>query len=43
MTTFCFIGIYIVIIGIPLQTWTRVILNRCIGKVLAGDLGLIAS
>jgi hypothetical protein len=32
-----------VIIGIRLQTWTRVIVNRCIGKIIAGDLSLVAS
>jgi len=32
-----------VIIGIRLQTWTRVIVNRCIGKIIARDLSLVAS
>jgi len=40
---FGFIGIRMVIIGIRLQTWTRVIVNRCIGKIIAGDLSLVAS
>jgi len=31
-----------VIIGIQLQTWTRVIVNRCIGKIIARDLSLVA-
>jgi len=29
--------------GIRLQTWTRVIVNRCIGKIIARDLSLVAS
>jgi len=29
--------------GIRLQTWTRVIVNRCIGKIMARDLSLVAS
>ena len=32
-----------VIIGIRLQTWTRVIVNRCIGKIITRDLSLMAS
>jgi len=31
-----------VIIGIRLQTWTGVIVNRCIGKIIARDLSLVA-
>jgi len=29
--------------GIRLQTWTRVIVNRCIGKIISRDLSLVAS
>jgi len=29
--------------GIRLQTWTQVIVNRCIGKIIARDLSLVAS
>ena len=29
--------------GIRLQTWTRVIVNRCIGKMIARDPSLMAS
>jgi len=29
--------------GIRLQTWTRVIVNRCIRKIIARDLSLVAS
>jgi len=29
--------------GIRLQTWTRVIVNRCICKIIARDLSLVAS
>ena len=29
--------------GIRLQTWTRVIVNRCVGKIIARDLSLVAS
>jgi len=29
--------------GIRWQTWTRVIVNRCIGKIIARDLSLVAS
>ena len=29
--------------GIWLQTWTRVIVNRCIGKIIARDPSLVAS
>jgi transposase InsO family protein len=36
------IGIRMVIRGIRLQTWTRVIVNRCIGKIIARDLSLVA-
>jgi hypothetical protein len=32
-----------VIRGIRLQMWTRVIVNSCIGKIIAGDLSLVAS
>jgi len=32
-----------VIEGIWLQTWTRVIANTCLGKIIAGDLRLVAS
>jgi hypothetical protein len=32
-----------VIIGIRLQTWTQVIVNRCIAKIVARDLSLVAS
>jgi len=30
-------------LGIRLQTCNRVIVNRCIGKIIAGDLCLVAS
>jgi hypothetical protein len=31
------------IIGIQLQTWTPVIVNRCIVMIIARDLSLVAS
>jgi len=37
------VGIRMVIIGIRLQTWTQVIVNRCISKIIARDLSLVAS
>jgi len=43
MPAFSFIGIRMVMIGIQLQTWTTVIVNRCIGKIIARDLSPVAS
>jgi len=43
MPAFGLIGIRMVIIGIRLQTWMRVIVCRCIGKIIARDLRLVAS
>jgi len=43
MPAFGLIGIRMVIKGIRLQTWARVIFNRCIGKIIARDLSLVAS
>jgi len=40
---FGLIDIRMEIIGIRLQTWTRVIVNRCIAKIIARDLSLVAS
>jgi hypothetical protein len=40
---FGLVGIRMVIKGIQLQTSTRVIVNRCIGKIIARDLSLVAS
>jgi len=40
---FSLIGIRMAIRDIRLQTWTRVIVNRCIGKIIARDPSLVAS
>jgi len=40
---FGLIGIRIVFRGIRLETWTRVIVNRCICKIIARDQSLVAS
>jgi len=40
---FGLIGIRMVIIGIQLQTWMQVIVNRCIGKIITKDISLVAS
>jgi len=39
----CLVGIRMEILGIRLRTWTRVVVNRCIGKIIARDLCLVAS
>jgi len=40
---FGLVGIRMGIIGIWLQTWTRVIVNRCISKIIARDLSLMVT
>jgi len=40
---FGLVGIRMVIKGIRLQTCTRVIVNRFIGKIIARDLSIVAS
>jgi hypothetical protein len=40
---FSLIGIRIGNYGIRLQTWTRVIVNRSIGMIIARDLSLVVS
>jgi len=43
MPAFGLIGIRMVIIGIRLQTWMRVIVDVDVGKIIARDLSLVAS
>ena len=43
MPAFSLIGIHMVIRGIWLQTWTRLIVHRCIGRIVASDPSLVAS
>jgi len=43
MPAFGLMGIRMVMIGIRLQTGTRVIANRCIGNIIAKDLSVVAS
>jgi hypothetical protein len=43
MPAFGLVGIRMVITGIWLQTWTGVIVNRCIGMIIARDQSLMAS
>jgi len=43
MLVFILISIHSTIIGIQLQMWMWVIVISCIGKMIAGDLGFMAS